>query len=140
MLHRLIIDLACSTLALVFLTYPAVSQPVPPSDSNEQINDNFKSEISQEDLLNAAIYNNRGGIRSIKEQWNSALQDFNRAIELDPNLPEAYVNRGLLYAILEQWDNALPDFNRAIEIKPELDVAYIYRGYILFKEINQAII
>ena len=127
MFHKLIINIALSIFAFVFVTYPAVSQ-LPTSDSNER--DNSELEISYEDLLNAAIYNNRGSISGVKEEWNSALQDFNRAIELDPNLPEAYLNRGLLYTTLEQWDNALQDFDRAIEIKPELDTTYIYRGYI----------
>ena len=65
MLHRLIINLACSTLALVFLTYPAVSQAVTPSDSNEQINDNSRSEISQEEIIEGGLValKNSGTVR-----------------------------------------------------------------------------
>ena len=55
MLHKLIINLV-SIFAFVFVIHPAISKPASASDANEQVNDNSESEISYEDLLNAAIY------------------------------------------------------------------------------------
>ena len=41
---------------------------------------------------------------------DKALEHFNRAVVLDPKLPEAYYNRGLLLLQLKEYTRALDDF------------------------------
>ena len=45
-----------------------------------------------------------------------AIIDLNKAIELDPELAEAYFNRGSTYYYKGQEDLALADFNKVIEL------------------------
>ena len=118
------------SLILAFYSCPVLGEPNPTFNTELQNIGNSKRAISEKDLLDAAIYSNRGSVGTSQKQWNAALQDLNRAIELNPNFARAYMNRGSLYGLLERWDDALIDFDRAIELDPKLLPPYVYRGYI----------
>jgi tetratricopeptide (TPR) repeat protein len=47
-------------------------------------------------------------------QFEKAIQDYNQAIELDPEYAHAFNNRGLAYADLKQFEKAIQDYNQAI--------------------------
>ena len=57
-----------------------------------------------------------------------AMEDYNKAIELNPRLVEAYTNRGNAYGKKHQYERAIEDFNRAIELNPRHANAYSNRG------------
>ena len=57
-----------------------------------------------------------------------AIQDYNKAIELNPNFALAYYNRGLAKHKLGEHKEAIQDYNKAIEIDPNLGLAYLNRG------------
>ncbi len=61
-------------------------------------------------------------------QWEKAVKDYSKAIELNPNFIEAYNNRENAYAHLKLYNEALEDFNKAIELNPNLAEAYSNRG------------
>ena len=65
--------------------------------------------------------------------FNHALLDFSKAIELSPNYAEAYSFRCIAYAGLCSNDLALADYNKAIEINPDLDTTYYGRAYLYEK-------
>ncbi|MBK8539507.1 MAG: tetratricopeptide repeat protein [Ardenticatenia bacterium] len=46
------------------------------------------------------------------------MEDYSRAIELDPKYACAYCNRGDAYAKLGEYQRALKDYSRAIELDP----------------------
>jgi len=69
-----------------------------------------------------------GDTYSEQEQWDEAIMEYNQAIELDPELAEAYNNRGAAYNEKKQWDLAITDLNKAIELDPEEAMAYNNRG------------
>ena len=52
--------------------------------------------------------------------YNKALNEFTRAIELNPNLAMAYLMRGTTYAMLNDGPKARKDYNVAIKIDPRL--------------------
>jgi tetratricopeptide (TPR) repeat protein len=60
--------------------------------------------------------------------YEAALADLDRAIELDPEYAEALNNRGSVYNRLEDWERAIADFDRALEIA-EFPLAYYNRAY-----------
>ncbi|MGD1920351.1 MAG: tetratricopeptide repeat protein [Pleurocapsa sp.] len=149
MQHKRTIKLIFFAFTLASYSYPLLSEPNQTSDIEVlQNTKNPEQIIDEQDLLNAAIYSNRGSVGISQKQWNTALKDLNRAIELDPNFARAYMNRGLLYSILKRWDDALKNFNRAIELYPKYFPTYIYRGYIYgfkqefesaIRDLNQAV-
>jgi tetratricopeptide (TPR) repeat protein len=77
-------------------------------------------------------YNNRGSAYSIKGELEPAIDDFTKAIEINPpkasKLSNAYNGRGSAYKRLGETDKAISDFTRAIEVAPLNTKAYFNRG------------
>lgn len=57
-----------------------------------------------------------------------AFEDYNQAINCDPNYAIAYNNRGYIYLLRSQYDLAIEDFNKAIELNPEYTKPYLNKG------------
>ena len=57
-----------------------------------------------------------------------ALEDFNRAIDIDSTKADGFLGRANALNTLKRFEEALPDYNRAIEIDPKLANAYVNRG------------
>jgi tetratricopeptide (TPR) repeat protein len=77
---------------------------------------------------NAKYYFKSGMKWYKKGQYDQSIENFNRAIEIDPEYSMAYASRGLVWVKTGKYDRAIEDYNTAIEINPELDRAYIRRG------------
>ncbi len=84
------------------------------------------------DPNNLMAYNNRGLVYESSGQYDLALSDYEKAIELGPAFVEAHNNRGLLYEAKGQYDLALADYNRILMLEPQYQVHY-NRGNIYFK-------
>ncbi|MGD8254129.1 MAG: tetratricopeptide repeat protein, partial [Syntrophobacterales bacterium] len=63
-----------------------------------------------------------------KGQYDRAIADDNKAIEINPGCAQAYTNRGLTFASKRQYDQAISDYNKAIELNPRLAQTYYNRG------------
>jgi tetratricopeptide (TPR) repeat protein len=76
-----------------------------------------------------ASHVNRGILRSRLGNAQGALSDFDAALALDPNQPEAYLNKGVVLIRQDSADAALPLFTMALQKntrRPAL--AYYGRG------------
>ena len=51
--------------------------------------------------------------------FESALVDFEQALESDPDHVWAFVGRGATYRLMQRYDDALADLNRAVELAPD---------------------
>ena len=82
-------------------------------------------------------YLDRG--RSYQNKWENqkAIEEFNKAIRIDPNFSDAYIYRGESYYYLglvkedlSLYEKAIDDLNNAIRIDPNLrrKIAYHHRG------------
>jgi tetratricopeptide (TPR) repeat protein len=71
-------------------------------------------------------YNNRGNVRRDQNDLQGAMEDYNKAIELNYN--DAYNNRGILRNRTNDYKNAIEDFNRAVQGKSGGETAYYNRG------------
>jgi len=69
-----------------------------------------------------------GAARVGQGDAQGAIQDFSRAIDIDPKNPLAYAARGNARVILGELEDAIADFSKAIEIDPTRRVPYINRG------------
>ena len=63
-----------------------------------------------------------------KGDYDWAITECTRALQMDPNYFDAYYNRGLAYYYKGKYDRAISDNTKAIELKPETNAAYINRG------------
>jgi tetratricopeptide (TPR) repeat protein len=76
----------------------------------------------------ATAYYNRGNAYADKRDYDQAIQDFTKAIELNPRNGVVYYNRGVAYGEKGQDDQAIQDFTKAIELNPRFAEAYYSRG------------
>lgn len=73
-------------------------------------------------------YVNRGIMLSRQGDYDGAVSDYSRALELRPDFVKAYSNRGNAYLGRNDTAAALADFDRAIEISPGMAALYINRA------------
>jgi transitional endoplasmic reticulum ATPase len=63
-------------------------------------------------------------------EFDKAIEHYNKALELRPDLLETYFNRGLAYTRKGLYDKALEDLNKVIELNPNLAEAFYTRGLV----------
>lgn len=79
----------------------------------------------------AGAYQKRGVIRSYSENdFQGAIEDYNKSIDLDPDNAETYNYRGTAYFRLKNYQQALLDYDRAISLNADFALAYYNRGYV----------
>jgi tetratricopeptide (TPR) repeat protein len=61
-------------------------------------------------------------------EHREAIEDYDRALALDPNDSEAYRNRGVARGKLSEYGEAIEDFERALAFDPNDSAAYFNRG------------
>jgi tetratricopeptide (TPR) repeat protein len=61
-------------------------------------------------------FNNRGRAYFERQYYDLALQDFNRALMLNPSYGDAYVNRGNVFLLKGDNDKAISDYERALDL------------------------
>lgn len=76
----------------------------------------------------ASFYNKRGIDFFNKREYDKAIADYNRAIELNPRYYQAYYNRGIAYRNQGEYDKAIADYTKAIDLSPNYSDAYNNRG------------
>ncbi|MFC0515133.1 tetratricopeptide repeat protein [Mucilaginibacter angelicae] len=84
----------------------------------------------------------RGSAYQLKANYDQAIIDYNKAIELDSVYLDAYFNRGNAYKIKANYDQAIIDYNKVIKMAPTYVDAYNNRGsvYKAIGSYDQAII
>ncbi len=82
-------------------------------------------------------YLRRGYCYEGQKQWDLALADYNKAIQLSPRYAITYYNRGNFYERQKQWDLALFDYNKAIQTSPQNASAYSSRAMFYLKRGNR---
>ena len=77
----------------------------------------------------AATLVNRGIIYSRVGDPQMAISDYNKGIEMEPSLGEAYVDRGAALIVLARYDEAVQDIDKGLQLganRPQ--IAYYDRG------------
>jgi len=67
---------------------------------------------------NHYLFNHRGLVYFSLSQYEMALDDFNKAIEIERGDTRIYTNRGLTHRMLKDYEKALVDFNRSLDLNP----------------------
>src|SRR5262249_43209781 len=71
------------------------------------------TQLLMEQPRNARAYNRRGHAHNAMYDFDLALTDFNKAIEIDPGYADAYAGRGRARPFGDE-DQAMADVNKAI--------------------------
>ena len=64
----------------------------------------------------ANTYHNRGYTYFLLTEYRRAIEDYDKAIELDPTNANAYHNRGYAYYLLDDHRRATDDLNKALTL------------------------
>src|SRR5229473_1776696 len=64
----------------------------------------------------AGIFASRGGAYVLTGQYERAIEDYDRAVKLNPNYATAFDNRGVAYDAKRQYDRAIRDQDQAIKL------------------------
>lgn len=77
---------------------------------------------------NDNLYSNRGLAKSRMKDYESAIQDFGKAIQRNPHDNDYYANRADAYSALKQYDQAIKSYDYAARINPYDAYVYNNRG------------
>jgi tetratricopeptide (TPR) repeat protein len=136
------------------LCYEAADSPTPPRRIDMQRCDNalLRDNLSRYDTV--ATHVNRGILRVRTGQIDAAIDDFDDAIRIDPNQPEAYLNKGAALMRRDEADAdaalglftialerntrrpAIAHYGRAVAHEALGNVAAAYRDYRRASEIE----
>ena len=92
--------------------------------------EDFSRVIARGGPWSVMAYSNRGFVLLDDKQYDRAIEDFNKAIEMGPRNAQAYLGRGVALAFKSQFSQAIGDINRGIELNPKLPAAYNIRGIV----------
>ena len=65
-------------------------------------------------------YRESGNIKLNSHDYQGAISDYTKAIEINPKEAKAYHNRGMAKDLLRDYQGAISDYTKAIEINPVL--------------------
>jgi tetratricopeptide (TPR) repeat protein len=86
------------------------------------------------DLNSADTYLKKGHDVGVTGDYKAAIKLFDKAIQKDPKLKEAYIQRGLCYENIDQDDKAINDYNSLLSFDPSNTTAFYYIGLIKYKQ------
>lgn len=96
----------------------------------------FYNEAVSMNKHSALAFNNRGFIKSTRNNYTGALNDFNMAIALDPVYEQAFDNRGYVKSKTGDNSGALKDLNKAISLDETFANPYYHRGILYLRTGN----
>ena len=68
-------------------------------------------------------YNNRGFAYASKGDYDTAITNYNKALEFDPNDAWTYFQLGFAYSNKGNYDQAIADYTKAVELNPNNEIA-----------------
>jgi tetratricopeptide (TPR) repeat protein len=84
----------------------------------------------------AAAYERRGYVNYKLKNFNDALYDFNKSIDINPNNPEAFYGRAKVKMLKNDWEGAASDFDlsikRSVALQPVHWLSRLKKGECLF--------
>ncbi|MBZ5664385.1 MAG: tetratricopeptide repeat protein [Acidobacteriia bacterium] len=74
-----------------------------------------------------------GHVHTDHNQYEAAVRDFTRALEIDPNMAVGYMNRGYVYNDMRLATKAEQDFRKALALNPRYGEAHLGLAYALLQ-------
>jgi hypothetical protein len=92
---------------------------MPHSSTDPAFSTSYANSCSDFSDLNALTYQVRGDLALSSEYYNQAVDDFGKAISIDPSNPILYLERGIANFDLGNYEQSLADYNQFVEKKAE---------------------
>ena len=99
-------------------------------ESYEKVKDSYPDRADELNRKLTLSFNMLGlayGHQKISD-FEKAIENYNKAIELDGDFIKAYNNRGIAYADKKDFDKAIENYDKAIELQPHYAPACCNRG------------
>ena len=119
---------------------PFPAQRADESNSKKaQFNPAFTPEIDWDFRLNysadfiAEDYLRKGEVLAEERRYSEALAAFEKAVELNPNLEEAWYNKGNILVRMSRNTDALNAYEKLVKMHPEKSEVWYNRGNVLVK-------
>ena len=77
----------------------------------------------------AEEYFGKGNKKYNKGDFNGAIADYTKAIEIDSDYEGFYINRGAAKYKLKNFSGAIADYSKAIQLDPNNGKIYYNRGF-----------
>jgi tetratricopeptide (TPR) repeat protein len=121
---------ACAALVLA-----AVAAMAGPAEDCAQVGDRDRSdrgctELFRQNVTSVAPHTDRALTYMKQDNFESAIAEYTKAIDLDPSRAILYRLRGSAYQRKGDRDRAIVDYTKVIELSPKDPAAYILRGMV----------
>jgi putative GTP pyrophosphokinase len=83
-------------------------------------------ELKPDNTVSSLIYKHRGMANFAQSQYQDAIDDFTKALELDPASYKAAYYRGVVKSVLKEYSGAIDDYSLSLKINP-------YQSFCLFR-------
>ncbi len=93
-------------------------------------------EVALEIEPDVYTYNTHGSIVGALGQWEDAIHEYDRAVDLTPDYPETYFNRGYAYEVLGQTERAIADFERFLSFERHWNEDLVSQAHAHIKELS----
>jgi DNA-binding helix-hairpin-helix protein with protein kinase domain/Flp pilus assembly protein TadD len=103
--------------------------PVPPPSQSQNKNEPSPPSVEQE-IAQAQAFYEQGVAFTKASQHEQALQAYQQAIALKPDLAEAHHELGYAFYKLRKYENAITSFSQAIKLKPKRADTYHNLGLV----------
>lgn len=87
-------------------------------------------------FIDARTYTNRGLAHHKLQNYQAAIEDFDRSLELHPRRAHTYNNRGMARYKLGDKQGAIADYTQALHFDPNFSEAYSNRGIAFLRSGN----
>eukprot|EP00449_Zooxanthella_nutricula_P021757 CAMPEP_0198530164 /NCGR_PEP_ID=MMETSP1462-20131121/26192_1 /TAXON_ID=1333877 /ORGANISM="Brandtodinium nutriculum, Strain RCC3387" /LENGTH=245 /DNA_ID=CAMNT_0044260033 /DNA_START=45 /DNA_END=779 /DNA_ORIENTATION=+ len=92
----------------------------------------FTEQQAEAEAEGADEYKKKGNAAFQAQNWDEAIKNYNKAIQLDPKQAAFYSNRAACWSSKGSHESALADANRCLEADPDFVKGYSRKGKALF--------
>ena len=89
----------------------------------------YLDKLIEDGVDDARIHFFKGNAWFVSQQYDSAIVEFGRAVELDENYAKAWVNLGIVYDHTRKFPDARKAYARALQINPDDVLAHCHLGF-----------
>ncbi|MFW6100565.1 MAG: tetratricopeptide repeat protein [Bacteroidota bacterium] len=103
-------------------------------DAVDHLDDALEMADKSDNQLIYRIFVNRGAVLQKLDNYEEALTNYSKALDIDQSNPNVFVYRGNLYYKRENYKKALADFKKVLELDPNNHVAQYNLGMCYFRQ------